>query len=218
MDDLTDPKPQSGCLIKTVGLLLLSSIIVGAAVYWGIKYTKTLIPKNPPAAPALPTPQQTPEIVATPAEPPALVIARQLTTADQLTRKNLVTQLAVMEGSKSEAVNFLSASLPQAAPEIKIDIVAALGLLAKKNPEAIPALVSALDDKTIRQEAIPALGSLGPAGAAAVPKLKKIVQSKKEGKSIKAVARKALNQIRGKNQGKKSVSGAKRRAQGGKKK
>lgn len=196
--DLMPPQePRSGCLLKTIGLLVIIGILIGAAIFFGLEAFKKYssrsenIPAPVPVATPIPIPTPTPE-------PPALSLARQLLMADSVARKNLVTQIVAATGSKSEAISYLADAFAASQPDVQTDVVSVFGLLAKSNPEALSPLISALDFPTVRREAILALGSLGATAKPAVPKLKKIAANKKEKKTIRNAAGKALTQIQGK--------------------
>ena len=130
-------------------------------------------------------------------EPSGLELAGVIVSTDTAGRKKAVPTLAALQDPQPEAVTFLMGSLPNASTDVKIDIIAALGLLAKKNPEAISPLIVSLKDKAIRLEAMAALGSLGSMAGAAIPDLKKVAANKKEPKMIRKAASKTLAQIQG---------------------
>lgn len=200
--DLMPPTPpKSHFLLKLIGMIAVVGLVFGATYYFGDDSIKARFasalhlsqpePEAPPAPAAEPVPTAVPE-------DPSLVLARQLIGGDDITRKTIATELANLEGSRLPAIQFFTEALTTAAPDLKSDIIMALGLLAKKDPEALNPLVTALNDKALRREAIPSLGALGPAAKAAVPILKKIAVSKRESKSIRIAAQKALAQIQGK--------------------
>jgi hypothetical protein len=195
---------KTGCLMAIIVVLVIAVLAGGAVYHFGLETVKNKLAgvlKTGGSHSATPVPTATATTIPVPTAPPetpALILARQLIAADAASRKMIAVQLGNAPGLLGSAIQFLSDSLATASPEVKPDIVVSLGLLAKKDPEAIPPLITALDDKSLRREAIPSLGALGPAANAAIPKLKQIAHNKKESKSTRAAAQKALNQIQGK--------------------
>jgi hypothetical protein len=192
--------PKTGCLAKLLLLLILGVVVGGGVAFFGNEEMKDRI-KNLLHPTAEPTPMEPApaEPISTPTpELPILTLAKKYVSSPMLERKQMLGEFAVLEDPNLDALGFLKEALPAAAPDLKLDIVAAYGQMARKNPAAIPPLVEALDDKALRAEAIPWLGSLGPTAAEAIPKLKKIAMNKKEKKATKMAAQKALTQIQGK--------------------
>jgi len=129
--------------------------------------------------------------------PPSLKLANVIVTGETSLRKTAVTQIALLEGAHPEAVSFLANALDTSSSDVKTDIIAAVGLLAGKNPEAVPVLGDALNDKSVRLEAMAALGSLGAAAGAEIPALEKISKNRKEPKGVRTAAQQALMRIEG---------------------
>ncbi len=141
---------------------------------------------------------QTTAVSLTPPEPAGLKWARAVLSSDVGERKKAVPMLATLGGPQPEAVAFLADAFASAPSDVKIDIIAALGLLAPATPQAAQPLIVALKDKPVRLEAMAALGSLGPSAKEAVPALRKIALNKKEPKPVRASANTAIAKITGK--------------------
>jgi hypothetical protein len=132
-----------------------------------------------------------------PPEPAGLKLARTVLSPDTGERKKAVTALAALPDTQPEAVAFLADAFSKAPADVKIDIIAALGLLAPKTPQAVQPLIVALNDKPSQTEAMAALGSLGASAAEAVPALKKIALNKRASKPTRAAANVAISRITG---------------------
>jgi len=191
---LSAHEKRSGCLPKALGLLVLISAVVAAVVYIGGGFLKSRLMKPKPEVVEVPP---APEVVETPPTPPALDLARQLLAAPHENQLLLASQMAASEGSKLEAISFLSDSFAAADADTKKSIAVTFGLLAKNTPEARSALIPALADTASRREAIVAAGSLGPDGAFALDELKKIAADKNLKPAVRTAARNSINQILG---------------------
>jgi hypothetical protein len=75
------------------------------------------------------------------------------------------------------------------------EIISAFGKLAAKNPEVIPTLITSLNDKSLRVEALSALQTAGASAVSSVPALKKIAVNKKESPKIRKAASAAITAI-----------------------
>lgn len=183
-------------LPKIIAALFVGSLLIGLVVVFGGKRLLSMFKPTPVTnAPPADLP---PEEAAPPIEAPGLKLAREVASENILDRKRATTDLSLLEGTQPEAVAFLNENLDLSTGAVKVDIAVALGLLAPRNPEAVPGLLRALDDKDVRLEAMAALTALGPAGAAAVPALTKIYEDGKEPVNVRNDAAKALTAITGK--------------------
>jgi HEAT repeats len=87
---------------------------------------------------------------------------------------------------------------PKSTPEDRIKAVRALGNVGDADPTALPAVISALDDKApkVRAEAVLAVGKNGKNAADAIPRLKELTQDKDQ--RVREYATKVLPRVEGK--------------------
>lgn len=202
-DPQQTPQPRRRYLLKLILLLAGGSLLIALALVFGTARLKSFFPSLLRGSTAVsemsaPPPAAPDPVPAEPVDPPGRVLAKLVVQGEVLARKKAVTDLSVLPDPQPEAVAFLTESLAVSSANVKADIIAGLGLLAKRNPEAVAPLVAALNDPSARLEAMAALGSLGRQAKDAVPVLKKIIANKKEPLGVRNTAGKALTQIEGK--------------------
>jgi HEAT repeat protein len=119
--------------------------------------------------------------------PPALEqLRRALKSADaEIARRVRICIPRIERNAK--VASLVEQLLKGARPESRVQAAGKLGELGKSAPEAIPALLQALDDPDnhVRDRATVALWNMGPLARIAVPKLMEILKDKQAGEDLR---------------------------------
>ena len=181
---------------KLIAVLAIISVLLALAIVAVKRFVSSRAEEPVAEEPQeIPAEQAVPEAPLSPPEPAGLAPARMILSGDKLARGKAVAELSLINDPQPDAVSFLTVALSSATHDVKIDVLAGLVALAGKNPESVTSIAGALKDKSVRLDAVKALGALGPTAASSVSALKKIAADPKEQKAVKTAAKAALAKI-----------------------
>ena len=120
-------------------------------------------------------------------------LKRRLKNRDFNERVNALC--TVDDAAPTELVPVIMEAMDDKVLVVQIAAMFALGRIGKNAAEAVPKLISSLQNETVDACAIKALGQIGPSASAALPALRELLQSKREvirlyaGDAIRAIER-----------------------------
>jgi HEAT repeat protein len=132
----------------------------------------------------------------------AAIVDLATNDADEYVRRSAVAAAAMLDGDGKLAVPACLRALKDKSPEVRSQAAQRLGNFGAKADSAVAALTAGLDDqamrsqwlapdfggaRAVRYDVAEALGKIGPAAAPALPKLRNMLRSDKDGE-VRAIA------------------------------